>query len=78
MAWLLETAGGKFIDNFATKGEAETARKNIGIVGCRVRSGKVPMTRLGYASRRRAGAFQERRCLRGLPRRRRPDDVHRP
>lgn len=46
MAWILETASGKFIDNFASKGEAEKARKNIGIVGCRVRQGKVPVTRL--------------------------------
>jgi len=46
MAWILETASGKFIDNFGSKGEAETARKNIGIVGCKVRQGKVPMTRL--------------------------------
>jgi tetratricopeptide (TPR) repeat protein len=46
MAWLLETASGKFIDNFGSRAEAETARKRIGIVGCKVRQGKVPMTRI--------------------------------
>ena len=46
MAWILETASGKFIDNFDTKGDAEKARRSIGIVGCKVRQGKVPITRL--------------------------------
>jgi hypothetical protein len=46
MAWILETASGKFIDNFASKSEADKARRNIGIIGCKVRQGKVPVTRL--------------------------------
>jgi len=46
MAWILESSSGKFIDNFASKAEAEAARKRIGILGCKVRSGKVPITRI--------------------------------
>ena len=43
MPWILETSAGRFIDSFTGRDEAETARKKCGIVGAKVRSGKVPL-----------------------------------
>jgi exonuclease VII small subunit len=43
MPWILETASGKFIDSYTGREEAETARKKYGILGAKVRAGKVPL-----------------------------------
>ena len=44
MPWILETTNGKFIDSFTGRDEAETARKKCGILGAKVRAGKVPLS----------------------------------